>query len=136
MYVGGDFDEIDGRPYPYADFAAFTVTDTSAIEPPARHSADTDGDGIISLGEILRMVQYFNTFGMHCAHFPGISEDGFAPGPGEECQDCARHSGDYLEPAWCINPAELLRVIQFYNLSGYTYCPGAGTEDGYCVGSR
>jgi len=29
----------------------------------------------------------------------------------------------------------LLRLIQFYNSGGYHYCPGEGTEDGFCPGS-
>ena len=31
-----------------------------------------------------------------------------------------------------IDLTELLRVIQFYNVGGYSYCPDDGTEDGFC----
>lgn len=31
-----------------------------------------------------------------------------------------------------IELTELLRVIQFYNVGGYSHCPDDGTEDGFC----
>ncbi len=31
-----------------------------------------------------------------------------------------------------ISLSELLRGIQLYNLGGYIWCPGGGTEDGFC----
>lgn len=33
-----------------------------------------------------------------------------------------------------ISLSELLRVIQFYNIGGFFFCPGQGTEDGFCPG--
>ena len=37
-----------------------------------------------------------------------------------------------LPSAWRIGLSEVLRMIQFFNVGGYVFCPGGGTEDGYC----
>ena len=31
-----------------------------------------------------------------------------------------------------LDTLDLLRLIQFFNTGGYTYCPESGTEDGFC----
>jgi len=87
------------------------------------------------LGELLRAIQFFNSGGFHCADDPSSTEDGYLPGPGTN-QLCCPHSSDYAPagPDWQIALTELLRVIQFYNFPGYHYCPGEGTEDGFCPG--
>ncbi len=97
--------------------------------PLIHHSADQNGDGRISLSELLRVIQFFNSDGLHCQ--PG-TEDGYAPDPGD--QSCAHHATDYNPPDWRIRLTELLRLIQFFNSDGFHYCPGEGTEDGFCVG--
>ena len=94
--------------------------------PP--HSADQDGDGLISLTELLRVIQFFNFGAYHC---DAQGEDGYAPGPGD--QSCQPHASDYNPSDWSISLSELLRVIQFFNSGGYHPCPGVG-EDGYCPG--
>ncbi|HPO15256.1 MAG TPA: SUMF1/EgtB/PvdO family nonheme iron enzyme [Candidatus Hydrogenedentes bacterium] len=91
------------------------------------HTADQDGDGKISLSELLRMIQFFNSGGYHCQ---AGTEDGFAPGPGDYA--CMPHDSDYNPQDWQIDLSELLRVIQFFNSGGY-HCQ-AGTEDGYAPG--
>jgi len=48
----------------------------TGVEHPY-HSADRDQDHKISLSELLRMIQFYNLDGLHCA--PG-TEDGYAPG--------------------------------------------------------
>jgi len=93
------------------------------------HTADQDGNGIINLSELLRVIQFFNSNGYHC---DPQGEDGFAPGPGD--QTCAHHASDYNQADWRINLSELLRLIQFFNSGGYHACPGQSTEDGYCPG--
>jgi hypothetical protein len=97
-----------------------------------RHSADTNGDNIISLSELLRIIQFFNSLGLSCASPPGSTEDGYVPGPGS--QTCTPHASDYNPQDWIISLSELLRCIQFFNSGGYHPCPGQNTEDGYCPG--
>jgi hypothetical protein len=56
-----------------------------------------------------------------------------SPGSGID-QTCAPYDTDYSPQDWVISLSELLRIIQYYNVGGYTYCPTSGTEDGYCPG--
>jgi hypothetical protein len=95
-------------------------------EPQGFSSADTNLDGVLTLSELLRVIQFYNFAEHHCN--PGIA-DGFAPGPG--AQDCAPHTTDYNPQSWRIELSELLRMIQFYNEAGYYACPEG--EDGFCV---
>ena len=97
------------------------------------HSADQNGDGVINLTELLRVIQFFNMRGFHCVTLPESSEDGFLPGAGGD-QTCSPHASDYNLQDWQINLTELLRLIQFFNMRGYHACPGSGTEDGFCPG--
>ena len=94
---------------------------------------DANQDNSISLSELLRGIQFFNSGGIHCAQPPNSTEDGYEPGPGSD-QTCASYINDYNPQDWEISLSELLRVIQFYNAGGYTYCPKSNTEDGYCPG--
>ncbi len=91
------------------------------------HSADQDQDTRISLSELLRAIQFFNSNGFHCE---AGTEDGFAPGSGN--QNCAPHASDYNPHDWIIGLSELLRLIQFFNSGGYHACEGS--EDGFCPG--
>lgn len=109
----------DGSDY---DIGAYEVVDL--------FSADWDGDGVISLSELLRLVQFFNANALHCAQADATSDDGYAPGPGD--QSCPPHTSDYLPQNWHINLTELLRSIQFFNSGGYHHCPDGDTEDGFC----
>jgi hypothetical protein len=99
-------------------------------EPPI-HSGDQNGDNQIQLGELLRVIQFFNSGGFHCAASPDATEDGFVPGAGAET-GCSPHASDYNPQDWQISLSELLRSIQFFNSGGYHVCEGG--EDGYCVG--
>ena len=89
----------------------------------------------ISLSELLRVIQFYNSGALHCAVPPDDTEDGYVPGIGEAL-DCCPHSSDYAPtgPDWKIALTELLRLIQFYNSSAYHYCPAGETEDGFCPG--
>ncbi len=93
-------------------------------------TADQNQDNKISLSELLRVIQFFNSNGFHCQ---AGTEDGYAPGPGDT--SCVPYDSDYNTLDWHINLSELLRVIQFFNSGGYHYCPEEGTEDGFCPGS-
>lgn len=99
--------------------------------PPARrHSADQDGDYTISLAELLRVVQLYNSLAYRCAE---ATEDGFEPGAGTADQ-CAAHDADRNDD-FRIELQELLRVVQLYNSFGYFDCASQGTEDGFCPGT-
>ncbi len=110
------------------------------------HSADINQDHKISLSELLRVIQFYNLGGLHCAP---ATEDGYAPGVSpdkglpplvpkadllrnsETKPDCALHSSDYYPPDWSVNMSELLRAIQLFRSPGYHACPDG--EDGFCV---
>ena len=100
----------------------------SALPASARpHSADTAVPfGSISLSELLRVIQFYNSAGLHCQ---AGTEDGFAPGPGDTT--CAPHDSDYNPQDWTISLSELLRLIQFYNANDQAYHLQTGTEDGF-----
>jgi len=91
------------------------------------HSADQNGDGVISLSELLRVIQFFNTGSYGCQ---AGTEDGYAPGSLD--QSCTPHASDYNPQNWSISLSELLRLIQFFNAGGYHEC--VGSEDGFCPG--
>ncbi len=90
---------------------------------------------MVTLTELLRIIQFYSSGGFQCADDPGSTEDGYVPGPGAN-HDCCAHDSDYSPsgPDWEVKLTELLRVIQFYNSGGYHYCPGESTEDGFCPG--
>ncbi|WP_320178438.1 hypothetical protein [Roseovarius pacificus] len=101
--------------------------------PP--HTADQNRDGHITLTELLRVIQFYNVGGLHCAPSPVSTEDGYAPGAGGD-SGCEAHASDYAGGAdWHIALSEVLRVIQFFNAGGVTACPFEDTEDGYCPGA-
>ena len=97
-------------------------------EGGAAHTADQDADNIISLSELLRVIQLYNAARLGC---DAGGEDGFAPGGNNEV--CAPHASDYEPQDWRISLSELLRLIQLYNTGAYIACTGG--EDGYCPGA-
>lgn len=86
----------------------------------------------MDLGELLRVIQFFNIGGYHCALAGEESEDGYVPGYDGD-KSCRPHASDYNPQDWRIELTELLRLIQFFNMGGYYACPEIG-EDGYCPG--
>lgn len=95
------------------------------------HTADQDLDYRISLSELLRVIQYYNSGGLHC---DPETEDGYAPGAGDKT--CVRHASDHDPKNWKIDLSEVLELIQFYNLYCYQPCPDApGTYCPPSVGS-
>ncbi|HPO14310.1 MAG TPA: sulfatase [Candidatus Hydrogenedentes bacterium] len=97
------------------------------------HTADQNHDFKISLSELMRIVQFFNSNGFHCQEG---TEDGYGLGPGDT--SCAPHASDYIPQDWAINFSELLRMVQFFNCGAYSNCASVDppTEDGYCIGNR
>lgn len=108
--------------------AEVQAAETNPKQGETPHSADQNHDYQITLTELLRVIQFFNTGSFHCE---AGTEDGFAPGPGDT-STCSHHSGDYSPLDWKIDLSELLRIIQIFNSSGYHPC--AEGEDGYCLG--
>jgi glucose/arabinose dehydrogenase len=106
--------------------------DTNPIVPPTPHAADQDGDFSISLTELLRVVQLYNSEGFQCAATPEASEDGYLPGAGAN-ESCTPHSSDYVVQDWVIGLSELLRMIQLFNGLSFTKCDEG--EDGFCAGA-
>lgn len=100
----------------------------TAAAAAANHSGDSNRDGGVSLSELLRVVQFYNSDGYHAA--TAGTEDGYAPGPGSPSS--APHDSDYAPQDWAIGLSELLRFVQFYNAGG-CYGP-VFSEDGYAPG--
>ena len=107
------------------------------------HSADTDHNWKIELGELNRIVQYYRSNSYMC-QTTSLHEDGYLPSdeetPGsctaettEYC--CERHGADYNPPDWKINLSELLRMIQFFNMHEYHETTAVDSEDGYNGGA-
>lgn len=93
----------------------------------ARTTADIDGDRVIIMSELLRVVQLYNVGGYQCA--ASATEDGFEPGAGAR-HSCTPHDADFQEQDWVITMSELLRSIQLFNMGSYHLCLGG--EDGFC----
>ncbi len=91
----------------------------------AVHSADVSQNGRVSLGELLRVIQFYNSDGYSC---DASGEDGYRPGA-EGTKGCKAHDTDYLSQDWSIELSELLRLIQLYNTG--RYMTDAKSEDGY-----
>ncbi len=89
------------------------------------HTVDQDHNFRISLTELLRIIQFFNSGGFSCLEG---TEDGYAPDPGGD-KSCNAHDSDYNPGDWKIGLTELLRVIQFFNTNGYGF--DVTTEDGF-----
>lgn len=94
-------------------------------------SADTNGDRVIQLGELLRLIQLYNAGRYYCAEKSGSTEDGFATTAPTNEPNCVPHSSDRNSDK-IMSLSELLRGIQFFNLGGYTYCEDVSPEDGFC----
>jgi len=112
----------DARAVPVTEVDGGVDFETAA---PVYHSADVSQDFVISLSELLRVVQLFNASELYC---DASSEDGYGLAPGD--RDCAPHSSDYRGgPDWTIDLTELLRIVQFFSVGGYV--EASDTEDGF-----
>lgn len=94
------------------------------------NSADLNQNGSISLTELLRPIQLYNTTGFRCITDGESSEDGYMPGFGN-CRACADYSADYQAPFCRLSLSELLRLIQHFNLGSYHACDA---PDFFCPG--
>jgi len=89
------------------------------------HSGDYNpADHKISLSELLRVVQLYNSESYHC---DSEGEDGYAVGNGDK--NCMPHDSDYNPQDWSVSLSELLRFIQLYKSSEYQTDPNG--EDGF-----
>lgn len=98
--------------------------------PFTAHRADTDQNGQMSVGEILRLVQLYRGPGFSC---DADGEDGYHPSEGP--QNCSPHDSDYAPRDWRIDLSELLRAIQFYNAEDHRYHVDVASEDGFAPGT-
>lgn len=117
---GGSASGIDALPVPLA----FEGPGVTIADPGGQHAGDYIADWRVSVSELLRIIQFYNTGSFHCSP---ATEDGFAPGPGDGM--CPAHTADYAPQDWTISLSELLRMIQFYNAG--CYGPAPDTEDGF-----
>lgn len=120
----------------------FSSASSEAVEvtiEAAFHSADTDFDWQLSLAELTRVIELYNTRDGDVRtgeyHFELGTEDGFAPGPGLLP---TFHSAD-VDQNGKLSLTELTRVIELYNTrDGDTrtgaYHTQADTEDGFAPG--
>ncbi len=126
----------------------FTATPSPLTieQAPPFHSADTDGDSALSLTELLRVIELYNTRNgtVRTGAYRVLNgtEDGFssdATVTGGQTVTLARyHSGDSNQDGR-LDLTELLRVIELYNYRSGTvrtgaYHPATGTEDGFASG--
>jgi hypothetical protein len=132
--TGEEFDLLDAN-----GDDKIAVSELLAITGPKWiHSADVDGDGTITLGELLRVVQIYNQGSYSCAANAGATEDGFVALAGST--DCQPHASDFsgakaIDADYVILLNELLRAIQLYNSVGdYIYDVLSGSEDGFVIG--
>ena len=110
------------------------------------HSADIDGDFRLSLSELLRVIELYNTrFGTTRTgryRVAAGTEDGFASDNtgGGPVVLTRYHSADSNRDG-LMSLSELLRVIELYNTRAGTtrtgaYHPATGTEDGFASGPQ
>lgn len=129
IYWHAGYTEEVIRTYGFGDVPGCEAHEGEGEGEATMHSADTNGDEVISLSEVLRVIQLHNVGSHSCFTGEGESEDGYVLGSGDT--GCVPHASDYNPQDWSVALTELLRAIQFYNLGGYTACPGVG-EDGFC----
>lgn len=101
------------------------------------HTADTDRDHRINFRELMRVIQLYNSNGLHCGprNDGSSTEDGFVPGDEVSRRACEPHDSDYAPQDWRVGLSELLRFIQLYHADFVSTCPEGNTEDGYCMGT-
>lgn len=134
------------QPLAQADGIGLTVAPLALAPEPPPHSADPAGDYRISLLELTRVIELYNTRNgsarTGCYRLDAGGEDGFAPEParvGTATVTLTKyHAGDSNRDGK-FSLLELTRVIELYNYrSGTTrtgeYHVEAGTEDGFAPG--
>lgn len=116
------------------------------IQLRSHHSADTNGDSRLSLSELLRVIELYNTrFGsVRTGRYRASNDsvDGFASDgafAGDAPLDLVRHHVADVDHDGKLSLGELLRVIELYNTRAGSvrtgaYHPLAGTSDGFGPG--
>jgi sugar lactone lactonase YvrE len=135
MRLGGNPLQILAKPDPLI-----------VAKAPDRHTADTNGDGKLSLLELTRVIELYNTRNgtsrTGCYAVQAGSEDGFAPEPTRTNSTTVTltcyHNAD-TDRNGRLSLFELTRVIELYNYRSGTsrtgqYHAQAGTEDGFAPG--
>ena len=120
--------------------------DPLVIGPATYHTADTDHNWRLSLLELTRVIELYNTRNgttrTGCYAVQAGSEDGFAPEPTRTSSAAVTlasyHSAD-SDQNGKISLLELTRVIELYNTRSGTVRTGqyhvqTGTEDGFAPG--
>ncbi len=135
------------------DAALLVKPDPLRVSQITTHSADTDRDFQISLFELTRVIELYNTRNgtvrTGCYKLDATGEDGFAAdatrGGGSIASLVRHHSADTRgttsgsPPDGAIDLFELTRVIELYNTRAGTVRTGRyhrleGTEDGFAAG--
>jgi hypothetical protein len=98
--------------------------------PQAIHSADVDGNSIIDLSELLRVVQLYQGNELECST---DSEDGFQTG--SIARACDPHASDWGPQDWRLSLSELLRTIQLFAVGAYASC-STTSEGDFCPSTQ
>jgi len=131
----------DGEAEPTPDGEAESGGEDGEAEPAegedagGTHDADGNGDGIVNLSELLRVIQLYNAGGYACADGEGETPDGYAAGGGGTpvgAPGCTAHDADFMGGDGVITLSELLRGIQLFSFAEIEPCPGE-SEDGFCA---
>jgi hypothetical protein len=122
--------------YTFVKVVADHTMDVVFVRDPELHSADMDMNHEVSMPELLRVIQLFNTnSGKYICD--AATEDGYASGDDATKRTCWQHSAD-SDDNWEFSLSELLRVIQFWSLGGYHIATpadeGFPTKDGFAPG--
>jgi len=128
------------------DFQTLAQPDPLVINPSYYHSADENQAGQISLLDLTRVIELYNTHNGTTRTGAYLNqagtEDGFAPDPTRTLGQAATlgyyHSADEGQVGY-LSLTDLTRVIELYNYHNGTartgdYHDQPGTEDGFAPG--
>ena len=128
------------------DFQTLAQPDPLVINPSYYHSADENQTGQISLLDLTRVIELYNTHNGTTRTGAYLNqagtEDGFAPDPTRTLGQAATlgyyHSADEGQVGY-LSLTDLTRVIELYNYHNGTartgdYHDQPGTEDGFAPG--
>ncbi len=100
------------------------------------HSADVNEDYKFSLGEFLRVIEFYNATLTHDYHLDSEGEDGYGIGFGP--RDGDPHSSDYYGGAdWRLSLNEIVRIIDlFASTRDHSYAADPMAADGFKKGGE
>jgi len=127
-FVGWDDGLADN---PRTDTTVRSNITVTAYFASVYHSADTDEDFKISIPELLRAVELYNSAGFYKLDPAG--EDGYNPAGSRPTIQAGYHSADYAPSGgdWEIGAPEYLRLLELRNADDKTYVIDLAGEDGY-----